>query len=237
MRKNKRKPDQLRDVKIELNVNNYAEGSVIIEMGNTRVLCTASVEESIPPFLRDTGTGWVTAEYSMLPRSTPERNRRDVSKGKLNGRAQEIQRLIGRVLRSVVDFEKLGENSIILDCDVLQADGGTRTASITGAFIALKIAVNKMLKENIINKDPINDYVAAVSVGIVDGELLLDLNYEEDFKADVDMNIAMTGSGDFVEVQGTAEENPFSSKQLQGMLDIAGKGIKELVKMQENCFK
>lgn len=237
MRTDKRNPDDLREVKIEIETNLYAEGSAIIHMGETKVLCTATVEETVPPFLRDTGTGWVTAEYSMLPRSTRERMRRDSVRGKIGGRSHEIQRLIGRVLRSVVDFEVLGEKSIIIDCDVLQADGGTRTASITGAFVALKLAINKLKKEGLIENDPLLDYVAAVSVGIVDGDVLLDLNYEEDSTADVDMNIAMTGSGKFVEIQGTAEEHPFDSKQLSGLLEYAAKGIKELISLQSDIFK
>lgn len=237
MRTDKRNPDDLREVKIEIETNLYAEGSAIIHMGETKVLCTATVEESVPPFLRDTGTGWVTAEYSMLPRSTRERMRRDSVRGKIGGRSHEIQRLIGRVLRSVVDFEVLGEKSIVIDCDVLQADGGTRTASITGAFVALKLAINKLKKEGLIENDPLLDYVAAVSVGIVDGDVLLDLNYEEDSTADVDMNIAMTGSGKFVEIQGTAEEHPFDSKQLSGLLEYAAKGIKELISLQSDIFK
>ncbi len=236
MRTDKRNPDDLRDVKIEIDTNLYAEGSTIIHMGETKVLCTATVEDSVPPFLRDTGTGWVTAEYSMLPRSTKERMRRDSVRGKIGGRSHEIQRLIGRVLRSVVDFNLLGEKSIVIDCDVLQADGGTRTASITGAFVALKLAVNKLIEEGLVEKDPLLDYVAAVSVGVVKGELLLDLNYEEDSSADVDMNIAMTGAGKFVEIQGTAEENPFDKNELQGLLGIAEKGIGELITAQAEIF-
>lgn len=236
MRTDKRNPDDLRDVKIEIDTNLYAEGSTIIHMGETKVLCTATVEDSVPPFLRDTGTGWVTAEYSMLPRSTKERMRRDSVRGKIGGRSHEIQRLIGRVLRSVVDFNLLGEKSIVIDCDVLQADGGTRTASITGAFVALKLAVNKLIEEGLVEKDPLLDYVAAVSVGVVKGELLLDLNYEEDSSADVDMNIAMTGAGKFVEIQGTAEENPFDKNELQGLLVIAEKGIGELISAQAVIF-
>jgi len=236
MRNDNRNPDYLRDVKIEIDANKYAEGSAIINMGDTKVLCTATIEDSVPPFLRDTGTGWVTAEYSMLPRSTHERMRRDSVRGKIGGRTHEIQRLIGRVLRSVVDFKLLGEKSIVIDCDVLQADGGTRTASITGAFVALKLAINKLIKEGQIENDPLLDYVAAVSVGVVKGELLLDLNYEEDSIADVDMNIAMTGSGKFVELQGTAEENPFDKDELQGLLALAEKGIGELITVQSEIF-
>jgi ribonuclease PH len=237
MRIDKRNPDHLRDVKIEIDANKYAEGSSLIHMGDTKVLCTATIEDSVPPFLRDTGKGWVTAEYSMLPRSTRERMRRDSVRGKIGGRSHEIQRLIGRVLRSVVDFNILGERSIVIDCDVLQADGGTRTASITGAFVSLKLAINNQMKEGLIENDPLLDYVAAVSVGIVKGELLLDLNYEEDSNADVDMNIAMTGSGKFVELQGTAEENPFDKNELRGLIKLADKGISELITIQSECFK
>jgi len=236
MRIDNRNPDHLRDVKIEIDANKYAEGSAIIHMGDTRVLCTATIEDSVPPFLRDTGTGWVTAEYSMLPRSTKERMRRDSVRGKIGGRSHEIQRLIGRVLRSIVDFKLLGEKSILIDCDVLQADGGTRTASITGAFVALKLAINKQINEGLIENGPLLDYVAAVSVGVVKGELLLDLNYEEDSSADVDMNIAMTGSGKFVELQGTAEEKPFDKNELQGLIDLAEKGIRELITVQSKIF-
>lgn len=237
MRIDNRNPDHLRDVKIEIDANKYAEGSSLIHMGDTKVLCTATIEDSVPPFLRDTGKGWVTAEYSMLPRSTRERMRRDSVRGKIGGRSHEIQRLIGRVLRSVVDFDILGERSIVIDCDVLQADGGTRTASITGAFVSLKLAINNQMKEGLIENDPLLDYVAAVSVGIVKGELLLDLNYEEDSNADVDMNIAMTGSGKFVELQGTAEENPFDKNELRGLIKLADKGISELITIQSECFK
>ena len=231
-----RRPDQLRDVIIKTGEIKYAEGSALIVMGDTRVLCSASVEDSVPPFLKDSGTGWVTAEYSMLPRATRERNKRESVKGKIGGRSHEIQRLIGRVLRSTIDFKVLGEKSIIIDCDVIQADGGTRTASITGAHVALKEAIIKQIKEGNIEKDPIVNSVAAVSVGIVDDELFLDLDYDEDSTADVDMNIAMNGSGEFIEIQGTAEEKPFSNEQLLGLLDLARKGIEELLKKQNDCF-
>jgi len=237
MRNDGRKPEQLRDVKIKTGEIKYAEGSALIVMGDTKVLCSASVEDSVPPFLKDSGTGWVTAEYSMLPRATRERNRRESVKGSIGGRSHEIQRLIGRVLRSTIDFKILGERSIIIDCDVLQADGGTRTASITGAYVALRDAVNKQINQGIIEKDPIINSVAAVSVGIVDNELLLDLNYEEDSSAEVDMNIAMNGSGEFIEIQGTAEERAFSNDQLLGMLDLARTGIENLLKKQSDCFR
>lgn len=209
MRSDGRKSDELRPLTIETDVMKYAEGSAIIKAGNTHVICSATVEESVPPFLKDSGSGWVTAEYSMLPRSTHTRSRRDASKGRVNARAQEIQRLIGRSLRAVIDLDKLSERSIIVDCDVLQADGGTRTASITGAFVALHQAINGLLEKGLLEENPIKDFVAAVSAGIIDAEPMLDLCYEEDSKADVDMNIVMTGSGELVEVQGTAEGAPF----------------------------
>lgn len=236
MRFDGRKPDELRPVSINIDVMKYAEGSAMIEMGETRVLCCASVEESVPPFLKDTGTGWVTAEYSMLPRATKERTRRESTRGKIGGRTQEIQRIIGRVLRSIVDFEKLGERSIIVDCDVVQADGGTRTASITGAYVAVKHAVMELLNEGVLKHDPIIDSVAAVSVGIVENQTLLDLNYVEDSTAEVDLNIAMTGSGRFVEIQGTAEGSPFERDNLNTLLDLATKGVDELIEIQKNCF-
>ncbi|NIV41949.1 MAG: ribonuclease PH [Candidatus Dadabacteria bacterium] len=237
MRSDGRKSDELRRISIETDVMKYAEGSAIIKAGNTHVVCSATVEDSVPPFLRDTGSGWVTAEYSMLPRSTHTRNKRDAAKGRVNARAQEIQRLIGRALRSVVDLDKLGEQSIILDCDVMQADGGTRTASITAAFVALHIAINDLIKKGLIDENPIKDFVAAVSVGIINGEPMLDLCYEEDSAADVDMNIVMTGSGDLVEVQGTAEGDPFSVDKLNKLVSLGSSGIKELLKIQESCIK
>lgn len=236
MRVDGRKTNELRPVKIDIDVMKYAEGSALIEMGETKVLCTASIEESVPPFLRDTGTGWVTAEYSMLPRATQERIRRDSSKGKIGGRNHEIQRIIGRVLRSTVDFEKLGERSIVVDCDVLQADGGTRTASITGAFVALKHAIDELLSQGTLTESPITDSVAAVSVGIVGDNCLLDLNYAEDSNAEVDLNVAMTGSGKFVEIQGTAEGHPFERESLDMLLSLADEGITELIEIQKNCF-
>ena len=236
MRIDGRNPEQLRDITIKTGEIKYAEGSALIIMGDTKVLCSASVEDSVPPFLRDTGTGWVTAEYSMLPRATRERNKRESVKGSIGGRSHEIQRLIGRVLRSTIDFNILGERSILIDCDVIQADGGTRTASITGAYVALREAVNKQIEEGIFKEDPLINSVAAVSVGIVNNMLLLDLNYEEDSRADVDMNIAMNGSGEFIEIQGTAEEKPFNGKQLSGLLDLARDGIEALLKKQSECF-
>ncbi|MEX1000409.1 MAG: ribonuclease PH [Thermodesulfobacteriota bacterium] len=232
----KRKWDQLRPVKITRGVMKNAEGSALIEMGDTKVLCTATVEESVPPFLRDTGKGWVTTEYAMLPRATTERVRRDSVRGKIGGRSHEIQRIIGRVLRAVIAFEKLGERSITIDCDVLQADGGTRTASITGSFVALSEACSYLVREGLVEENPINDFIAAVSVGIVNDKLVLDLNYEQDSSAEVDMNIAMTGAGLLVEVQGTAEGEPFSKNRLTEMVKLAEKGIKELIKKQKEAL-
>jgi ribonuclease PH len=232
----KRKWDQLRTVKITRGIMKNAEGSALIEMGDTKVLCTATVEESVPRFLKDTGKGWVTTEYAMLPRATTERVRRDSVRGKIGGRSHEIQRIIGRVLRAVIDFEKLGERSITIDCDVLQADGGTRTASITGGFVALYEACSYLVKEGLVEETPINDYIAAVSVGTVNDKLVLDLNYEQDSSAEVDMNIAMTGAGLLVEVQGTAEGEPFSKNRLTEMIKLAEKGIKELIKKQKEAL-
>jgi ribonuclease PH len=234
MRRDGRKSDELRPVKITRSYIKRAEGSVLIEVGDTKVICTASVENRVPPFLRNMNQGWVTAEYGMLPRSTDTRMQRDASKGKVSGRTQEIQRLIGRSLRSVVDLTKIGERTIWIDCDVIQADGGTRTASITGACIALFDALTYMRKHKYINSMPLKDFLAATSVGIVNGKVLLDLNYSEDSKADVDMNVVMTGSGKFVEIQGTAEEEPFDAEQMQHMLGYAQKGIQELIKTQRS---
>jgi ribonuclease PH len=231
MRIDQRQPDQLRPLNVTPGYLATAEGSVLIELGNTRVLCAASVEDTVPQFLRNSGKGWVTAEYSMLPRATATRTPREVTKGRPSGRTLEIQRLIGRSLRSVVDMAALGERSIILDCDVLQADGGTRTASITGAYIALSMAVRQMLKFGTIKRSPLRDAVAATSVGIIDGVAMLDLCYEEDSRAEVDMNVVMTGSGRFVEIQSTAEQTPFDDAQLAAMLSLARKGIEELVKI------
>ena len=237
MRNDGRKLGQMRKVKIKRGVMKFAEGSCMIEVGNTKVICTASVEEKVPYFLRNTGSGWVTAEYGMLPRSCSTRMRRESSAGKLSGRTQEIQRLIGRSLRSVVELEKLGERTIWIDCDVVQADGGTRTASITGSFIALMDAISFLKKQNILEDVPVKDYVGAVSVGIVDGKLCLDLDYGEDSKAEVDMNIIMTGSGMLIEVQGTAEKKPFSKKELDKLISLAHEGIGELVNIQRKILK
>lgn len=214
----------------------YAEGSAQIEMGETRVICTATIEESVPPFLRETGKGWITSEYSMLPRATRTRTARDSVRGRVSGRSQEIQRIIGRALRVVVNLAKLGERTIIIDCDVIQADGGTRTASITGAFVALTDAVQYLLREGVIRENPITDFVAAVSVGILDGNPILDLSYEEDSRAEVDMNIAMTGSGLLVEIQGTAEATPFNKDQLNIMIKLAEEGILRLIAKQKEVL-
>ncbi len=235
MRLDDRKSSQLRPVKIERNYIKYPEGSVLITAGSTVVLCNATVEESVPPFLRGSGKGWVTAEYSLLPRSTNTRNAREAAKGKQSGRTQEIQRLIGRSLRSVVDLSLLGERQIVLDCDVLQADGGTRTASITGAFVALVDALAKVCSKQG-EPFPVRDFLSAVSVGLVEEKALLDLCYAEDSAADVDMNIVMTGCGNFVEVQGTGEEYHFSRKQLDELLALGEKGCKELVKQQKKAL-
>ena len=223
----------MRPVKIIPDYITTAEGSALIEVGNTRVICTASVEESVPAFLRNTGKGWITSEYAMIPRSTLTRTPRESSKGRIGGRTHEIQRLIGRSLRAVTDLTRLGERSIFIDCDVIQADGGTRTASITGAFVALGLAMQKMVEAGTLTSAPIRDYVAATSVGIVDGEVLLDLNYEEDSRAEVDMNLVMTGSKKIVEIQGTAEQHPFDDAQLKKMMDLARKGIESLVAKQQ----
>ena len=233
MRLDNRRPDQLRPLKVTQNYLMTAEGSVLIEMGNTRVLCTASIEDSVPPFLRNSGKGWVTAEYSMLPRATATRTPREVTKGRPSGRTMEIQRLIGRSLRSVIDMSALGERSIILDCDCLQADGGTRTASITGAYIAMSSAIRKLMKFGTLKKDPLRDLVAAISVGVVDGVPMLDLCYQEDSQAEVDMNVVMTGAGQFVELQATAEKNAFSDDQLASLVALARAGIAELIAAQK----
>lgn len=227
-----RQKDDLRPLRITRNFTKYAEGSVLIETGETKVLCNASVQNSVPRWLRGQNQGWITAEYAMLPRSTHSRSIRESRRGKLSGRTQEIQRLIGRSLRSIVDLDKLGENTIWLDCDVIQADGGTRTASITGAFVALVDAVKWMIDEEIIDESPINNFLAATSVGVVEGETLLDLCYEEDCNAHVDMNFVMTGDGKIIEIQGTGEEAPFNREQLTELYDLAEKGIKELAEAQ-----
>ena len=236
MRNDGRQPNELRSVTITANVNKHAEGSVMIEFGDTKVICTASVEERVPPFMKGQGKGWVTAEYAMLPRATHSRNQREAAKGKLTGRTMEIQRLIGRALRSVVDLQALGERTITLDCDVIQADGGTRTTSITGAFVALAIAVNKLSANVNFSKFPIRDFLASVSVGVIGERALLDLNYEEVSKAKVDMNVVMTGQGRFVEVQGTGEEATFSREELNELLALAEGGINELFAKQREVL-
>ena len=236
MRPSQRQADQLRTVRITRNFTRHAEGSVLIEMGDTRVLCTASVEENVPPFLRGKGQGWVTAEYGMLPRSTHTRTSREAAKGKQTGRTQEIQRLIGRSLRAVTDLAALGERQITLDCDVLQADGGTRCASITGAWVALYDACDKLVQAGKLAANPVCDHVAAISVGIFEGSPVLDLDYPEDSGCDTDMNVVMTGSGGIVEVQGTAEGEPFSREQMNVLLDLATLGIRQLVAAQESAL-
>lgn len=232
MRPSGRAPDQLRPISIETGISHHAEGSCLIGIGSTRVICTASLEERPPPFLRNSGMGWVTAEYGMLPRATHTRNRREASAGKQNGRTVEIQRLIGRSLRAVVDRRALGERQITIDCDVLQADGGTRCAAITGGWIALRLAVNTMLSRGLITMDAVTDHVAAVSCGIYAGQPVLDLDYDEDSVAGTDGNFVITGTGRLVEVQASAEGHPFSPGDLQAMMDLANKGIASLVQAQ-----
>jgi ribonuclease PH len=232
MRSDQRPANQLRDTTITTNYTMYAEGAVLITAGNTKVICTASVEDRVPGFLRNSGKGWITAEYGMLPRATTTRTQREASTGKVGGRTQEIQRLIGRSLRSVTNMSALGERTIWIDCDVIQADGGTRTASITGAFVALALALERLRARDAIRTIPLSDYVAAISVGIVAGEPLLDLAYEDDSRADVDMNIVKTGDGRFIEVQGTAEAMPFGRDALMTLLDLADHGIQQLVEQQ-----
>jgi ribonuclease PH len=231
-RSDNRAPDQMRAVNIVPDYIKTAEGSVLIEVGNTRVICTASVEETVPMFLRNTGRGWITAEYGMLPRATLTRSPREAARGRVGGRTHEIQRLIGRSLRAVADLEKLGERSILIDCDVIQADGGTRTASITGAFVALGLALEKLVEAGTLKAVPLKDFVAAVSVGIVDGTPLLDLSYEEDSRADVDMNFVMTSANKFVEVQATAEHQVFDDDHLQAMIGLARQGLQSLLAKQ-----
>jgi len=231
-----RNEEQLRSVKITRNFIMHAEGAVLIEIGNTKVICTASVEERVPLFKKNTGEGWVTAEYSMLPRATSVRNQRDISKLKLNGRSQEIQRLIGRALRSVVNFNLLGEREIVIDCDVIQADGGTRTASITGAFVALVDACKALVDKGIIKKIPITDFVAATSVGIIGDKEMLDICYEEDSNALADMNVVMSGSGEFIEIQVTGEQSPIKRNQINILLDLAEKGISKLIDIQKDVL-
>jgi len=232
MRTDVREANQLRETTITADYLMHAEGSVLIQAGNTKVICAASVEDRVPPFLRNTGKGWVTAEYGMLPRATSTRTQREAAAGKVGGRTQEIQRLIGRSLRAVTNLPALGERTVWIDCDVIQADGGTRTASITGSFVALALALEKMRKQGLINTIPLSDYVAAISVGIVDTEPLLDLAYEDDSRAEVDMNVVKTGNGRFIEVQGTAEAVPFGRDALLMLLDLADEGIKQLVEKQ-----
>ena len=236
MRPSGRRPDQLREVRITRGYTRHAEGSVLVEFGETRVLCTASVEERVPPFLRDSGRGWVSAEYGMLPRATNTRGEREAARGKQSGRTQEIQRLIGRSLRAVVDLASLGARTIQVDCDVLQADGGTRTAAITGAFVALYDAVSWLHERKLIVQTPIKDFVAAVSVGIYQGTPVLDLDYAEDSACGTDMNVVMTGAGGFVELQGTAEGAPFSQKELDSLVELAARGIRELIGHQKTAL-
>jgi ribonuclease PH len=235
-RRDGRAPDQLRPVKIELGVNVHAEGSCLIEMGRTRVWITASVEDRVPMHRRGTGQGWITAEYSMLPRATHDRGAREAIQGRVGGRTHEIQRLIGRSIRAAVDMSKIGERTITLDCDVIQADGGTRTASITGAFVALGLAMQKLVEAGTLSAAPIRDFVAATSVGIVEGEILLDLCYEEDSQAEVDLNFVMTGARKIVEVQATAEQHPFDEAQLKKMMDYATAGIETLIAKQQSIL-
>ena len=237
MRIDGRKKDQVRHTKVTRNYIKHAEGSVLIEVGDTKVICTASIEDKVPPFLKGSGEGWITAEYNMLPRSTATRKVRDIARLKLDGRTMEIQRLIGRALRSVVDLKALGEKTIWIDCDVIQADGGTRTTSITGAFIALVDAVNKIHKQKSFKVYPIRKFVCATSVGIVGEEKLLDLCYEEDSNAKVDMNIIGTDDGEFVEIQGTGEEAPFTRSELNEILNLGEKGIKQMIQLQKDCLK
>ena len=233
MRTDNRQPGEMRPVEIATDYLLTAEGSALIRIGNTRVLCAATVEDTVPPFMRNSGKGWVTAEYSMLPRATVKRTPREASKGRPSGRTHEIQRLIGRSLRSVVDLAALGERTVTLDCDVLQADGGTRTASITGAFVALALALRRLMDFKALKTMPLRDYVAATSVGLVGGTPMLDLCYEEDSRADVDMNVVMTGAGRFVEVQATAEHTPFDDAQMAALIEFARGGIRQLIELQK----
>jgi ribonuclease PH len=228
--------DRMRDFRITMNYLRFAEGSVLVEMGHTKVLCAATMEEKIPPFLKNSGRGWLTAEYSMLPASTQKRSARESASGRIGGRTHEIQRLIGRSLRAVTDLQGFGERTITIDCDVIQADGGTRTASITGGFIALIILFRSLKERGLVNSIPLKDSVSAVSVGMVDGQLFLDLDYQEDSRAEVDMNFVMTGGGLFIEVQGTAEAQPFDRSRLDAMADLATVGIRELSKKQQEIL-
>lgn len=236
LRSDGRRYNELRKINITPHYNKHAEGSVLIEFGDTRVICTATVDERVPPFMKGEGRGWVTAEYSMLPRATQVRNQREAAKGKLGGRTMEIQRLIGRALRSVVNLQALGERTITLDCDVIQADGGTRTTSITGAYIALVFAVNRIMETHKLSTFPIDDFLASVSVGVLDGQALLDLNYIEDSRVKVDMNVVMTGKGEFVEIQGTGEDAPFSRSEMDEMLRLAEAGINDLIGLQKDVL-
>lgn len=236
MRKNNRKNDELREISIETDIGSYAEGACLVGFGNTKVLCTASIDEGVPPFLRNTGKGWVTAEYGMLPRSTHQRMRRESAQGKQGGRTMEIQRLIGRSLRAVINLEALGERQIIVDCDVIRADGGTRTASITGGYVALYLALQRLEENHILNKIPLNGQVAAVSCGIHKGKAVLDLDYDEDSSAEADANFVLTGNGGIVEIQGTAEADPFSEEQFAELMALAKKGIGELVELQKKVL-
>lgn len=235
-REDGRAENQLRKIKITRDFNLYAEGSVLIEFGNTKVICTASVSEKVPPFLKGQGKGWITAEYSMIPRATGERNQRESAKGKLSGRTMEIQRLIGRALRTAIDLDKLGERTVTIDCDVIQADGGTRTTSISGGYIALALAMKKLVNEGILAENPIISNVAAISVGIVGGIPMLDLKYSEDSAAEVDMNVVMNGEGRFVEVQGTGEEATYTRAELNELLDLAEAGINEIIELQNKVI-
>ena len=237
MRPSKRQPDELRNIRITRRYTRHAEGAVLIEAGDTKVLCTVSVEEKVPPFLKGKGQGWLTAEYGMLPRATNTRSDREAARGKQSGRTQEIQRLIGRALRAVVDLTALGERTLQIDCDVIQADGGTRTASITGAFVAVHDAIGFLLDKQLIAASPVRDFVAAVSVGVYQGVPVLDLDYPEDSGCDTDMNVVMTGSGGLIEVQGTAEGAPFSRAEMNALLDLAQKGIQQLIAAQKAALK
>lgn len=236
LREDGREIESIRKVNIIRNYTIYAEGSVLISFGNTKVICTASISEKVPPFLRNQGKGWITAEYSMLPRATGERNQRESIKGKLTGRTMEIQRLIGRALRSCIDLEKLGERTITIDCDVIQADGGTRTTSITGAYIALAMAINKLLRNGTLSQNPLISNVAAISVGIVSGIPMTDLKYSEDSAAEVDMNVIMNEKGEFIEIQGTGEEATYTRAELNTLLDMAENAIKELIEIQNQTL-
>ena len=236
LRPDRRRPHQLRNVTLRRGVMKFAEASCLVEWGQTHVICTATVEEKVPPFLRGRGTGWVSAEYGMLPRSSAQRIEREAVKGRLGGRTQEIQRLIGRSLRTVVDLKALGERSVLIDCDVIQADGGTRCASITGSFVALALALRRLRRQGALASVPIRDFVAATSVGMVQGRAVLDLNYAEDAGAEVDMNVVMTGRGGFVELQGTAERHPFHGQDLTQLLRLAQQGIRQLLTLQRRAL-